>query len=171
MLPRWDRIFSLVTFLTCVILKLRSVLHRLLCIMLGVLKGRVSMVHGNRARHIVYGQQNTSKPTSNNGHIEEIQKKIIELEKITHRSVVKGREVLWSNTSDYMKANGAHQQLRKVLTACAVVMAINVFFFIQAGRDLKRRRRDNMIEREMQRKEQNLSGEERYKIGKPFVVS
>lgn len=46
-----------------------------------------------------------------------------------------------------------------------------MFLFIQAGKDLKRRRKKNMDEREMQRKELNLSGEDRYKIGKPFVVN
>ncbi|EFO23278.1 hypothetical protein LOAG_05202 [Loa loa] len=137
--------------------------------MLGVLKRRVNIVHVRRARHILYGHQNILKPTDSQN--EEVQKKIVELEKITHRSVVNGRKVLWSNASDYLKANKAHEQLRKVLTACAAIMAINVFLFIQAGKDLKRRRKKNMSEREMQRKELNLSGEERHKIGKPFVVS
>uniref|UniRef100_A0A8R1TV39 Uncharacterized protein n=1 Tax=Onchocerca volvulus TaxID=6282 RepID=A0A8R1TV39_ONCVO len=116
--------------------------------MLKALKGRVNIVHACRSRHILYGQQNTSK--SSGSQTEQIQKKIIEMEKITHRSIINGREVLWSNTSDYMKTNKAHEQLRKVLTACAVIMAINVFFFIQAGKDLKRRRKANMDEREMQ---------------------
>ncbi|VBB28436.1 unnamed protein product [Acanthocheilonema viteae] len=133
--------------------------------MLEVLKRQVNISHAHRARHILYGQQNISKPIKR--QTEEIQKKIIDLEKITHRSVIGGREILWSNTSDYMKTNKAHELLRKVLTACGVIMAINVFLFVQAGKDLKRRRKENMSEREMQRKELNLSGEERHKIGKP----
>ncbi|KAL3982098.1 hypothetical protein ACH3XW_45765 [Acanthocheilonema viteae] len=137
--------------------------------MLEVLKRQVNISHAHRARHILYGQQNISKPIKR--QTEEIQKKIIDLEKITHRSVIGGREILWSNTSDYMKTNKAHELLRKVLTACGVIMAINVFLFVQAGKDLKRRRKENMSEREMQRKELNLSGEERHKIGKPFVVN
>lgn len=32
-----------------------------------------------------------------------IQKKLIDLKKITHRSVIGGRKILWSNASDYMK--------------------------------------------------------------------
>ncbi|KAM3726364.1 Viral dihydrofolate reductase [Dirofilaria immitis] len=137
--------------------------------MLEILKGRINIVQTRRSRHILYGRQNISK--SINNQTEQIQKKIVEQEKITHRSIIGGREVLWSNTSDYMKTNKAHEQLRKVLTACAVIMAINVFFFIQAGKDLQRRRKENMNEREMQRKELNLSGKERHKIGKPFVVN
>ncbi|CAG9533105.1 unnamed protein product [Cercopithifilaria johnstoni] len=137
--------------------------------MLEVLKRRINIVPACRARHILYGHKNISKPTKSQS--EEIQKKIIDLEKITHRSVISGREILWSNASDYMKTNKAHELLRKVLTACAVIMAINVFLFIQAGKDLKRRRKENMSEREIQREELNLSGEQRHKIGKPFVIN
>ncbi|MCP9266049.1 F-actin-capping protein subunit alpha-2 [Dirofilaria immitis] len=128
----------------------------LLYAMLEILKGRINIVQTRRSRHILYGRQNISK--SINNQTEQIQKKIVEQEKITHRSIIGGREVLWSNTSDYMKTNKAHEQLRKVLTACAVIMAIN------------RRRKENMNEREMQRKELNLSGKERHKIGKPFLL-
>ncbi|VDK77749.1 unnamed protein product [Litomosoides sigmodontis] len=137
--------------------------------MLEVLKRRVNIILACRARHILYGQENISK--SIKSQTEEVQKKVIDVEKITHRSVIGGREVLWSSASDYMKVNKAHELLRKVLTACAIILTINVFLFIQAGKDLKRRRKQNMTEREMQRKELNLSGEERYKIGKPFVVN
>ncbi|VDN04277.1 unnamed protein product [Thelazia callipaeda] len=139
--------------------------------MLGLLKGRVGVVQTKRARHIVHGQQNIMKPSGISNQSEVIQKKIIELEKITHRGDIKGREVLWCNTSDYMKTNKAHEQLRKVMTACALIMAINVFLFVQAGKDLKRRRKNNMNEREILRNELNLSGKERHKIGRPFEVN
>ncbi|EJW76312.1 hypothetical protein WUBG_12779 [Wuchereria bancrofti] len=163
--PQWDRMFSLVTFLTYVSRPVCQPLSE----MLEILKKRVNITHARRARHILYGHQNIPKPTDS--QTEEMQRKVIEQEKITHESIVNGRKVLWSNASDYLKTNKAHEQLRKVLTACAIILAINVFLFIQAGKDLERRRKENMNEREMQRKELNLSGEERHKIGKPFVVN
>lgn len=136
-----------------------------------ILKQNIATISTLRSRHILHGQQYIPPLKSSSAETEEIQKRIIALDKITRQSVFHNQEVLWSSTSDYMKTNKANNELRKVLTACGVILAIDIFLFIQAGKDLKRRRMNNMQEREIQRTELNLLGSDRHKIGRPFVVN